>query len=600
MRFVQFSDVHLDSRISRSMRLPDDLCRTLRRDLRTSFGRACDLAVEQSADLVLIAGDLFDYECVDSITGSFLADALASVAPARVFISPGNHDSLRAGSPYTESMREMQRVLRQTYSYALVDNPFTTSGKETRDGFERLYAELLVMLGDESYTAAFASRFDLAGSAMLSFPGQQFEGENGLNLSGGAGYEMYVLYQAAQYYEMALERFYRTAPLLWKAIELGEVNGFVTAETVSSYFKALARASTQKAAAYAEIAKRYQSFNRPELARQVVERAYAGAYLESIVLSNVLAKVRTVAGSASKPEIAKNLEEAAGRYRSAMLSMRDLYESITDQVNYFGFPAEYVPSPSLNPTDANIFEKQLSLAKDRLLLAAKKEAVALANNRSFETDAVAFQNELSKLQSSYEDQLAEICGTFRGADGKVYPATPAYVYLLPTQMHIPDPCGLVANGGIHDALGEVALAAFRRPGACAGGGARDAAATDRAPRPHGHAGGVLVRSRPIRVGSCRVRLAPRRCPTLSLAPGTAGAWRTPVAGRFRAVGAQCGGGAALHRPRPSRQLPGPGRLEGRRGSGADRSSRATGGRGQRGAGRGVRDQPAAGLCAVPR
>ncbi|HCF59496.1 MAG TPA: hypothetical protein DFS52_16065, partial [Myxococcales bacterium] len=363
-----------------------------------------------------------------------------------------------AGGPYTESMREMQRVLRQTYSYALVDNPFTTSGKETRDGFERLYAELLVMLGDESYTAAFASRFDLAGSAMLSFPGQQFEGENGLNLSGGAGYEMYVLYQAAQYYEMALERFYRTAPLLWKAIELGEVNGFVTAETVSSYFKALARASTQKAAAYAEIAKRYQSFNRPELARQVVERAYAGAYLESIVLSNVLAKVRTVAGSASKPEIAKNLEEAAGRYRSAMLSMRDLYESITDQVNYFGFPAEYVPSPSLNPTDANIFEKQLSLAKDRLLLAAKKEAVALANNRSFETDAVAFQNELSKLQSSYEDQLAEICGTFRGADGKVYPATPAYVYLLPTQMHIPDPCGLVANGGIHDALGEVDLA----------------------------------------------------------------------------------------------------------------------------------------------
>ncbi|HEY3444907.1 MAG TPA: hypothetical protein VGK67_01035 [Myxococcales bacterium] len=362
------------------------------------------------------------------------------------------------GGPYTAAMTDMQRVLRLTYAYVNVPNPFTVSGFETQDGFERSYAELLVMLGDESYTSAFASRFDLAGSAMLSFPGTLFEGVHGLNLSGGAGYEMYVLYQAAQYYDLALERFYRTAPLLWRAVELGEANGFITAETVSSYFKALTRASTQKAAAYDEIAKRYQNFNRPDLARQVVERAYSGAYLESIVISNMLAKVRTVAGTASKPEIKKNLEEAAGRYRSAMISMRDLYGDITDRVNFFGFPVEYVPSPSLNELDVNIFEKQLGLAKDRLSLAASKEALALANNRSFETDATAFQNELSKLQSSFDDQLAEVCGTFKGTDQQIHPATPAYVNLLPTQMHIPDPCGLVGNGGIHDAMGEVDLA----------------------------------------------------------------------------------------------------------------------------------------------
>ena len=51
----------------------------------------------------------------------------------------------------------------------------------------------------------------------MSFEGSLFE-PNGINLSGVAGYEMFTLYQAAQYYEMALNRFYSLLEYMWASI----------------------------------------------------------------------------------------------------------------------------------------------------------------------------------------------------------------------------------------------------------------------------------------------------------------------------------------------------------------------------------------------
>ncbi|MCL5103851.1 MAG: DNA repair exonuclease [Armatimonadetes bacterium] len=100
MRFVQFSDVHLDSTVGGSMNLPEDKKSTLRRDMRTALARACGLVSEYKADLVLIPGDLFDHETVRADTATFIADLFRSMAPIPIFIAPGNHDSLRPGSPY--------------------------------------------------------------------------------------------------------------------------------------------------------------------------------------------------------------------------------------------------------------------------------------------------------------------------------------------------------------------------------------------------------------------------------------------------------------------------------------------------------------------
>jgi DNA repair exonuclease SbcCD nuclease subunit len=72
----------------------------LRQDIRRAVERACALATEHRADVVLIPGDLFDYESLRPDTVDFLTALLGDLAPARVFIAPGNHDGLRPGSPY--------------------------------------------------------------------------------------------------------------------------------------------------------------------------------------------------------------------------------------------------------------------------------------------------------------------------------------------------------------------------------------------------------------------------------------------------------------------------------------------------------------------
>src|SRR5690606_38125759 len=80
--------------------------------------------------------------------------------------------------------------LTESFSEKLDENVFPPL---QIDGFERLYSELLIMQGDEAFTAAFASRFDLAGIRTSSFEGELFE-DGGINLSGVPGAEMHNLY----------------------------------------------------------------------------------------------------------------------------------------------------------------------------------------------------------------------------------------------------------------------------------------------------------------------------------------------------------------------------------------------------------------------
>lgn len=322
------------------------------------------------------------------------------------------------------------------------------------DGFEKLNAELLVMLGDDAYTKAFQSRFDLASSALVSFEGSKLE-PNGIDLAGVAGYEMYTLYQAAQYYQSALDRFYELSPWIWKSMSVGGPGNFVTQETVVSFFNRLMRASTQKSRAWSEVGKRYQSFNRPDLARFVAERAYTSAYLESIVLSRMMQSVVDVVKAEKRSQIRKAIDDGALTYRAALLDMRDVYAQFTDQTNNFGFAPDYIPFPALQPNGPNAFEALLATAKQATLVAAQKEDLAISANRSFETDTAAFQSELTQIRTTYENQLAAICGTFSGQDGRVYPAIQTYAYLDDRAKLLGDPCGLMGNGSLSDAMASL-------------------------------------------------------------------------------------------------------------------------------------------------
>ena len=123
---------------------------------------------QQNADLVLLAGDLFDGETTYRETIEQLRDALGSMC-AQVFIAPGNHDFYSAGSPYAtlawpENVHifksgAIERVELRSLSCAVYGAAFTAAAQEQSllEGFrapEDGLTHLMVLHGDMSAAEA--------------------------------------------------------------------------------------------------------------------------------------------------------------------------------------------------------------------------------------------------------------------------------------------------------------------------------------------------------------------------------------------------------------------------------------------------------------
>lgn len=324
-------------------------------------------------------------------------------------------------------------------------------------GFERLYAELQIMLGDDAYTAAFASRFDLAGVGSLGFEGSLFELSDGggIDLSGAAGYEMYKLHQATQYYDLVIERFHEMSIILWNSLSAEPGRRYVTATTITSYLDRVIRASTRSAAAWGEIAARYQALNRSDLARTILTRASTRAWQESLVLREFMNQITKIVSPADLPQVYAAIDDTQLRYRVAQLDMKARFQQINARIDAFGLPPDYIPFPALDEDDVNGFEVVLDRAISRLELAAEDEQVAIESRRDFDVDQASFQSELVTLRNSYEAQLGAICGTFRGEDGRIYPAIGRYADRDPTLATLDDPCGASGNGELWLAGGNL-------------------------------------------------------------------------------------------------------------------------------------------------
>lgn len=353
---------------------------------------------------------------------------------------------------YTTHYDDLDDASRATIVDFLVRNfSYSTEGDLVYDGFERLYAELLVMLGDEAYTSAFSSRFDLAGQAVKTFEGTLFE-PGGIDLSGAAGFEMFKLYQAAQYYQAALDRFYGQAVAIRNSLtNLPAGEGFITQATATSYFDRLLRASVQKSRAWAEITKRYQAFHQPALARLTARRAYAASFMEGVILSGVMDTLVSAVDATERAQLAMLIEQANLTFGAAMLEMKTTHDQIQDDQTIFGYPPEYVPFPALDPGDTNAFDKAFAQAMDSLAFAAEKEQDALDDTREYHVNETVFQDTLQKIQTDFGDELGAICGTFE-VDGMVYPAIPENAPLRDDLRRVGNPCGLAGNGELHDAI----------------------------------------------------------------------------------------------------------------------------------------------------
>ena len=96
MRVLHAADLHLDSAFAG---LSDSEAALFRRESRDTLRRMVDFANDHGADVMLLAGDLFDSDRLYSQTGQTLAAALGRFR-GRVFIAPGNHDFYAPGGSY--------------------------------------------------------------------------------------------------------------------------------------------------------------------------------------------------------------------------------------------------------------------------------------------------------------------------------------------------------------------------------------------------------------------------------------------------------------------------------------------------------------------
>ena len=364
------------------------------------------------------------------------------------------------GFPGEDRTRLQQTLTEQFSGYyrpALVAGQAVPPGGPTEDGFERLYAELLIMLGDDAATRALGSRFDLAGSAIGVFDGDLLE-PDGLSLTGGAGYEMRLLYQSTQSYELVLNRFHRLSATLWQIMRPPAVS-FVTSDTMTRYLDRVILASTKTAKLAGEKAERYMRFSRADLARGIVERSYTAAYLDGILFSKFLRRyLEGLVGpsqTAQRPQMVLQLENAQLQYSAALYRLRETYDAITDDATVFGFPRGYVPFASLGNFDISVVRVLIQRAQETLRVAREREDRALASTRSFDTDAAEFQSELVRIRNDYENQLAEICGTFIGFDGQVYPAISKYSDQNALATLLGEPCGAMGTGSLYASLGAI-------------------------------------------------------------------------------------------------------------------------------------------------
>lgn len=93
--FVHAADIHLDSPLAGLGTKNETFASLVRGATRRAFANVADLAIDEGADFVVIAGDLYDGSWKDHGTGQFAVAQLARLARAgiRSFVIYGNHDA---------------------------------------------------------------------------------------------------------------------------------------------------------------------------------------------------------------------------------------------------------------------------------------------------------------------------------------------------------------------------------------------------------------------------------------------------------------------------------------------------------------------------
>ncbi|MCG8551932.1 MAG: DNA repair exonuclease, partial [Desulfobacterales bacterium] len=94
-KFIHAADIHLDSPLRGLSRYESAPVEAIRNACRRAFQNLVDLAIEEKAAFVLLAGDLYDGDWKDYSTGIFLSREMGRLNQhnIQVFCVAGNHDA---------------------------------------------------------------------------------------------------------------------------------------------------------------------------------------------------------------------------------------------------------------------------------------------------------------------------------------------------------------------------------------------------------------------------------------------------------------------------------------------------------------------------
>jgi hypothetical protein len=170
IRFIHTSDIHLDTSFT-GAGFPSRLGARKREAIRGTFRRILEDARKQAVSLVLIPGDLFEYDHVTPDTIEFLKQQFESLAPIPVFIAPGNHDPCLQDSPYcVEAWPANVHIFREEEfrSIELPDAGVRVTGYGfTRPQLQEPLFQKLPVLPEGAWNLVLAHGSDLSGESRL-------------------------------------------------------------------------------------------------------------------------------------------------------------------------------------------------------------------------------------------------------------------------------------------------------------------------------------------------------------------------------------------------------------------------------------------------
>ena len=160
VKIIHTADIHLDSPFSL---LDVQKSQMRKNELRETFSAIVKLAESEKADIMTIAGDLFDSGFVTKEPTELLVSLFSSVPSCRFVIAPGNHDYIWGHSPYRKenfpknvyifdneqiSCFSFPEINVDVYGYAFTSDSYTENPLEKKIQLQRSRINILVAHAD--------------------------------------------------------------------------------------------------------------------------------------------------------------------------------------------------------------------------------------------------------------------------------------------------------------------------------------------------------------------------------------------------------------------------------------------------------------------